>query len=50
MGAPLMATQWGIECWCADEVKVEAEIDYERHTKIEGAEWECDFPCAGDEV
>lgn len=42
MGAPLMATQWGVECWCATEV----EVDHERHG--EGAT--CDYRCAGDTV
>ena len=37
-----MATQFGVECWCATDI----EIDYERHG--EGAQ--CDYPCAGDEV
>jgi len=37
-----MATQWGIECWCANEV----EVKYERHG--EGAV--CNYACAGDKV
>eukprot|EP00903_Cladosiphon_okamuranus_P018810 g17302.t1 len=42
-GAPLMATQFSIECWCAEEV----EVDFGRHGRAE-----CNFPCAGnaDEV
>ncbi|CAN0305003.1 unnamed protein product [Ectocarpus sp. 6 AP-2014] len=39
--APLMATQWGIECWCASEV----DLDYERHG--EAGEL-CDYKCGGD--
>lgn len=41
LGAPLMATQWSIECWCAEEV----EVDFDRH-----GEAECDHRCAGDKV
>ncbi|CAM9207102.1 unnamed protein product [Ectocarpus sp. 4 AP-2014] len=40
--APLMATQWGIECWCATEV----DLEYERHG--EAGEL-CDYKCGGDE-
>lgn len=42
-----MATQWGIECWCATEV----EVDFGRHGKGDkGEESVCNFPCAGDKV
>jgi len=39
-----MATQYGKECWCAEEVDVEK--DFGRHG--DGAV--CDYPCTGDEV
>eukprot|EP00752_Nemacystus_decipiens_P017146 g15361.t1 len=41
LGAPLMATQYSKECWCAEEV----EVEYDRHGTAE-----CNYPCAGDEV
>ncbi|CAM9807322.1 unnamed protein product, partial [Pylaiella littoralis] len=41
MAAPFMATQFGIECWCATEVTVE----YKRHG--EGAD--CSYTCGGNE-
>jgi len=40
-----MATQHGIECWCATEVDM--EVDYDRHG-VEGAQ--CDLPCPGNQV
>ncbi|CAN0192419.1 unnamed protein product, partial [Hapterophycus canaliculatus] len=43
LGATLMGTQYGIECWCHTE---EEEADFGRHG--EGAE--CNYPCADDEV
>jgi len=49
MGAPLMATQWGIECWCATEVVV--ETDFKRHGEDEvKEEVSCDYPCPGNPV
>jgi len=45
MRAPLMATQWGAECWCAEEADV--EIEYDRHG-VEGAT--CDYQCPGNPV
>lgn len=42
-----MATQWGIECWCATGVEV--EIDYERHGD-EGDGAVCDYQCPGNPV
>ncbi|CBJ32727.1 conserved unknown protein [Ectocarpus siliculosus] len=39
--APFMATQWGIECWCATEV----DLEYERHGEAEEL---CDYKCGGD--
>ncbi|CAN0522609.1 unnamed protein product [Ectocarpus sp. 8 AP-2014] len=36
-----MATQWGIECWCATEV----DLEYERHGEAEEL---CDYKCGGD--
>ncbi|CAB1117835.1 unnamed protein product [Ectocarpus sp. CCAP 1310/34] len=41
--APLMATQWGIECWCATEV----DVEYERHGEAEEL---CDYKCGGDKT
>ncbi|CAM9927113.1 unnamed protein product [Ectocarpus fasciculatus] len=41
--APLMATQWGIECWCATEV----DVDYDRHGE---AGETCDYACGGDKA
>ncbi|CAM9258580.1 unnamed protein product [Ectocarpus sp. 4 AP-2014] len=41
--ATLMATQYGIECWCTSEP--EDQVDYARHG--EGAL--CNYDCAGDE-
>lgn len=42
MGATHMATQYGEECWCADD----EDLDHERH----GGGAECSYPCSGDEV
>lgn len=39
-----MGTQYGIECWCAQDAA--EEVDYSRHG--EGAQ--CDKRCGGDQV
>ena len=41
-----MATQYGFECWCSDEV----DLDYDRHYDSVGKDAECDMMCQGDTV
>ena len=41
-----MATQYGFECWCADEV----DLDYDRHHDSDSEGALCDMLCKGDTV
>eukprot|EP00903_Cladosiphon_okamuranus_P020892 g19185.t1 len=45
LGAAFMATQYGFECWCSSD----GRLDYDRHDHITGEDAMCDMPCNGDE-
>ena len=46
LGATFMATQYGFECWCSDEI----DLDYDRHQASAGKDAECDMMCQGNTV
>ena len=46
LGATFMATQFGYECWCSDDI----DLDYERHHYSDCADAVCDMVCQGNTV